>query len=65
MKLRGMTFPEAYAALRSARPVISPNNGFVRQLELFARLECDLHGHEQERILWNLEWLAKRDDQGI
>lgn len=41
MKHHGMPLPEAIAHARRARDVVQPNDGFLLQLDLFQRCECD------------------------
>ena len=37
MKKFGWTYVKAYGFVRGKRPVISPNNGFIRQLRNYER----------------------------
>ena len=54
MRQRSMTLVDAFAHTRAARPVVWPNDGFMRQL---AALEVSIHGGEptidpEEYVVW-------------
>ncbi len=59
MHLKKLHLNQAHQLLEAARPIVSPNRGFLKQLELFQRLGCQLSTRNEEKLLWRLESMAK------
>jgi dual specificity phosphatase 12 len=55
MRTRGITFQEAVALIQKERPMISPNQGFTRQLKLFEALGCRLDRTHPDFVKFRIE----------
>eukprot|EP01117_Protostelium_nocturnum_P006239 TRINITY_DN2252_c0_g1_i1.p1 TRINITY_DN2252_c0_g1~~TRINITY_DN2252_c0_g1_i1.p1 ORF type:complete len:326 (-),score=61.22 TRINITY_DN2252_c0_g1_i1:36-1013(-) len=49
MQTMGFSLSEAYKYVRERRPIISPNDGFTRQLQVYQELECNLMNASDEQ----------------
>ena len=64
MQSRGMTADDAHALLKTARPLVEPNDGFAEQLRLFGQMGCpdDVVGNPQyQRWLYQRELARSRE----
>jgi hypothetical protein len=48
MLKKGLSFEEAYTFVKSSRPCINPNDGFVDQLKLYGGIGCKYEGSKYE-----------------
>lgn len=64
MKSRGMTATDAHVLLRTARPLVEPNEGFAEQLQLYEKMGCpdEVAEHPQyQRWLYQRELARSRE----
>jgi hypothetical protein len=57
MSIRSLSHQEAVAFVKSRRPVVNPNFGFIRQLEMYGEAQCDMNSEAGKRMseLWQGE----------
>lgn len=66
MKNRGMTFDEAYKAVRNKRGVASINKGFVRQLAAYEKYNFDIYKAQQNLLKKRVRQMAEaRTDKTV
>jgi len=60
MKTDRITFEEALEEIQKARPIVSPNLGFRKQLRMWYDMEYELEGNTKAHALYKMEIAAKR-----
>ncbi|TRY78194.1 hypothetical protein TCAL_06766 [Tigriopus californicus] len=60
MRTRHWTLDKALALIRRARPAIGPNDGFLRQLALYKRMQCRLDVHDKAYKLYKLQCVSNQ-----
>jgi len=51
MRKRRMSFEDAFQLVKSKRPIIEPNYGFIHQLQLFEKMNFGYNSKKYERLL--------------
>jgi len=60
MKVDGLTFEEALEEVKKARPIVSPNLGFRKQLNLWYDMQFQLEGTTKAHAVYKMEMAARK-----
>jgi len=63
MKADRISFEEALTIVKTVRPIINPNCGFIKQLKMWEKMEYKLDGNTRAHRLYKLEKLSKKFQQ--
>lgn len=64
MYSQGMTTEAALELIRKSRPAVSPNEGFLKQLDIFYQASCSLSNQDKATRMFYLERAVKRIAKG-